>query len=72
MLRLMGLPPVGAFPDVTLESDDVGLLLRFSGAEGERMVDIPAWTLAGQDRETVELWLLATLQERGYRASLAG
>jgi hypothetical protein len=70
MLRLMGLPPPGAFPDVAVERDAAGLVLRFGGAGGERTVEVPLWTLEGQDPEAAQLSLLARLQELGYRASL--
>jgi hypothetical protein len=72
MLRLMGLPPPGAFPDVAVERDAAGLVLRFGGGAGdERTVEVPLWTLEGQDPEAAQLSLLARLQELGYRASLA-
>jgi hypothetical protein len=71
MLRLMGLPPPGAFPDVAVERDAAGLVLRFGGAGDERTVEVPLWTLEGQDPEAAQLSLLARLQELGYHASLA-
>ncbi len=70
MLRLTGLPPRSAFPDVAVARDESGLELRFGGAGDERIVEVPMWTLEGQDPEAAQLSLLARLQELGYRASL--
>jgi hypothetical protein len=33
-------------------------------------MEIPLWTLEGQDVEAVELWLLTELQRRGYSVTL--
>jgi hypothetical protein len=46
------------------------LELRFGGAGETRSIEIPLWTLKGQDIESAELWLLAEIQERGYRVRL--
>ena len=54
MLRLTGLPPAS----------------RFGGADETTTVGIPLWTLKGQDIEAAQLWLLAELEQRGYRARL--
>ena len=70
MLRLTGLPPRTAFPDVAVQRDAAGLVLRFGGAGDERTVEVPLWTLEGQDPEAAQLSLLARLQELGYRATL--
>jgi hypothetical protein len=70
MLRLTGLPPAGRFPDALLAHDDEGLELRFGGAGDTRTIEIPLWTLEGEDVEEVELRLLAELQLRGYRVVL--
>ena len=70
MLRLTGLPPVSGFPNVAVERDGEGLVLRFGGAGAERTIEIPLWTLEGQDLETAQLSLLARLQDLGYRVSL--
>jgi hypothetical protein len=70
MLRLMGLPPVSGFPEVAVERDAAGLVLRFGGAGDERTIEVPLWTLEGQDPEAAQLSLLARLQELGYRASI--
>ena len=69
MLRLMGLPPVSRFPDAVLVQAEGYLELRFSGAEATTSIEIPLWTLEGQDVEAAELRLLAQLRERGYRVT---
>lgn len=70
MLRLTGLPPASRFPDAVLVRDVQHLELRFGGTGETRTVEIPLWTLAGQDIEATQLWLLAQLQQRGYRVAL--
>jgi hypothetical protein len=69
VLRLMGLPPPSRFPDVVLVQDEGRLELRFGGAGDTRTVEIPLWTLEGQDVEAAQLWLLAELRQRGYRVT---
>jgi len=44
--------------------------VHFGGAGDTRIVEIPLWTLEGQDVEAAQLWLLAELQHRGYRVTL--
>lgn len=70
MLRLTGLPPASRFPDVVLARGPAGFDLRFGGADETTTVGIPLWTLKGQDIEAAQLWLLAELEQRGYRARL--
>ncbi len=70
MLRLTGLPPASSFPDAVLMQDADRLELRFGGAGDTRTIEIPLWTLDGQDVEAAELWLLAELRRRGYRVTL--
>lgn len=70
MLRLMGLPPVSRFPDAALVQAEERLELRFSGAGATTSIEIPLWTLEGEDVEAAQLWLLAELRARGYRISL--
>ena len=71
MLRLTGLPPADRFPDAVLGQDDEGhLVLRFGGAGDTRIVEIPLWTLEGQDVEAAQLWLVAQLRQRGCRVTL--
>jgi hypothetical protein len=66
----MGLPPVSRFPDAVLGHGEGQLELRFGGAGDSKTVEIPLWTLEGQDVEAAQLWLLAELQHRGYRVTL--
>lgn len=66
----MGLPPASRFPDAVLTHADGSLELRFGGAGETRIVEVPLWTLEGDDLEAAQLWLLAELQQRGYRVTL--
>lgn len=66
----MGLPPASRFPDAVLIQGEGRLELCFGGAGDTRTVEIPLWALEGQDVEAAQLWLLAELEERGYRVSL--
>lgn len=70
MLRLTGLPPASRYPDAALIQYEAGLELRFGGAGDTRIIEIPLWTLEGQDVEAAQLWLLAELRQRGYRVTL--
>lgn len=70
MLRLTGLPPASRFPDAVLVHGEGHLELRFAGAGDTRTIEIPLWTLEGQDVEAAELWLLTELQRRGYTVTL--
>ena len=70
MLRLTGLPPAGRFPDATLRRHEDRLELRFDGMGEATTLEIPLFTLEGEDLEATQLRLLADLQQRGYRASL--
>jgi len=65
----MGLPPASRFPDVMLVQDEDRVELRFAGAGDTSTVEIPLWTLAGQDPERAQLLLLAELRRRGYRVT---
>jgi hypothetical protein len=53
-----------------LVHDGDRLELRFCGTGDTRTMEIPLWTLEGQDVEAVELWLLTELQRRGYSVTL--
>jgi len=53
-----------------LVQDADRLELRFGGAGDTRTIEIPLWTLDGQDVEAAELWLLAELRRRGYTVTL--
>jgi hypothetical protein len=66
----MGLPPASRFPDAVLTQDAAGFELRFSGTGDTTTIEVPLWTLEGQDVEAAQLRLLAELRQRGYRATL--
>jgi hypothetical protein len=52
-----------------LVQDEDRVELRFAGAGDTSTVEIPLWTLAGQDPERAQLLLLAELRRRGYRVT---
>ena len=64
-IRLTGLPSARTHPRVTLFTGEDGLALIFAGPAGERRLDVP-WAYLEGDRETIELRLLADLQQRGF------
>jgi hypothetical protein len=67
MLRLMGLPHVTRFPEVTVMRQDDCFQLLFHGGEYSRRVDVNLQYLEdADDLEGTELRLLARLQELGY------
>ncbi len=70
MLRLTGLPAARRFPDATLLRHEDRFELRFDGMGETTTIEIPLFTLEGEDLEAAQLRLLAALQQRGYRASL--
>ena len=65
-----GLSLVRRFSEALLLRGEERLELRFGDAGETRSIAIPLWTLEGQDIEPAGLWLLAELQERGYRVRL--
>ena len=67
---MTGLPPASRFPDAFLIQDDGRIELRFGGAGDTGTVEIPLWTLEGQDVEAAQLRLLAELRQLGYRVTL--
>jgi hypothetical protein len=67
MLRLMGLPSVGRFPKATVQRRPGRFELEFHGGEHTRFVDVDFRYLGEvEDYESVELDLLARLQQLGY------
>ena len=60
------MPSARTHPRVTLFTGEDGLALVFAGPAGERRLDVP-WAYIEGDRETIELRLLADLQQRGLR-----
>lgn len=68
MLRLMGLPHVARFPKATVTLHEGVIEILFQGGESVMCIEIPLWNLGRvDDLETVELSLLARLQQLGYQ-----
>lgn len=69
MLRLMGLPNVARYPEVTVTREEEGILICFAGRYyGEQTMSVPLKYFGAEDDETAELELLAQLQRIGYDA----
>ena len=66
-MRLMGLPNVDFYPEVTVTRNESYIALLFSGESGEQTVNVPLKYVGG-DAESAELWLLADLERMGYSA----
>ncbi len=66
MMRLTGLPPVACYPEATVMRDGEYIEIRFRGPDHEQVMGVPLKYVGG-DEEEAELWLLARLQEIGYR-----
>ncbi len=72
VLRLAGLPNVARYPEATVERDEEGIVIRFSGRYyGEQKMSVPLRYVGAEDHETAELELLAQLQRIGYNARRA-
>jgi hypothetical protein len=68
MIRLMGLPAVARYPEVSVTREDERLILRFGGLGDEQVMAVPLEYVGAEDEEAAELRLLAQLQRFGYRA----
>ncbi len=69
MIRLVGLPNVARYPEATVTRDEKGILILFSGPYyGEQEMSVPLKYVGAEDDETVELELLARLQQIDYDA----
>jgi hypothetical protein len=68
MIRLMGLPAVARYPEVSVTREDERLILRFGGLGNEQVMAVPLKYVGAEDEEAAELRLLAQLQQIGYRA----
>lgn len=67
LLRLTGLPNVARYPDATVTREEESILIRFAGRYyGEQTMSVPLEYVGAEDDETVELELLARLQQIGY------
>ena len=73
VIRLSGLPSVERYPLASVARVGTSLTIVFGGAKGSTRVDVPLDRLGPEeDEESVELRLLARLQELGYRVEQAG
>jgi hypothetical protein len=70
MLRLMGLPPRDRFPRVIVRRDARAVTLDFTGGGERRVVEVPLYTLDGDDPEAAQLRVAGRLRELGYAAEL--
>jgi hypothetical protein len=62
----MGLPTVARYPEASVVRNETIILIRFGGPYGQQKLSVPL-QYVGEDAETVELRLLARLQQIGYR-----
>jgi hypothetical protein len=62
----MGLPTVARYPEASVVRNETSILIRFGGPYGQQKLSVPL-QYVGEDAETVELRLLARLQQIGYR-----
>ena len=47
-MRLMGLPNVALYPEVTVIRDDTTILIRFGGRYGEQTMSVPLRYVGGK------------------------
>lgn len=65
-MRLTGLPNVARYPDAEVSRNAEAITITFSGPHGEQRMGVPLEYVGG-DEEAAELWLMARLQEMGYK-----
>ena len=65
-MRLTGLPNVARHPEAKVSRDDEAITILFGGLGPEQTMSVPLRYVGGDD-EAAELWLMARLQEIGYR-----
>ncbi len=65
-MRLTGLPNVARFPEAEVSRDGEAITILFGGLGPEQTMRVPLRYVGG-DEEAAELWLMARLQEIGYR-----
>jgi hypothetical protein len=65
-LRLTGLPNVARYPEAEVSRDEETITIRFGGLDQEQTMTVPLKYVGG-DEEAAELWLMARLQEIGYK-----
>ena len=65
-MRLTGLPGVARYPEAEVARGEEAISIAFSGSNGRQDVAVPLKYVGG-DEEAAELWLMARLQEMGYK-----
>ena len=65
-MRLTGLPNVARYPEAEVSRDGEAITIVFGGLGSEQSMVVPLRYVGG-DEEAAELWLMARLQEIGYR-----
>ena len=65
-MRLTGLPNVARYPEAEVSRDDSTITILFGGLGPKQTMSVPLRYVGG-DEEAAELWLMARLQEMGYR-----
>ncbi len=65
-MRLTGLPSVARYPEAEVFRDEEVITILFGGLGPEQTMTVPLKYVGG-DEEAAELWLMARLQEMGYR-----
>jgi hypothetical protein len=70
-LRLTGLPNVARYPEAEVSRDDEAITILFRGLGPEQTMSVPLRYVGG-DEEATELWLMARLQEIGYKVRRGG
>lgn len=65
-MRLTGLPNVARYPEAEVSRDEEMITIVFGGDGREQTMGVPLKYVGG-DEEAAELWLMARLQEIGYR-----
>ena len=66
-MRLTGLPNVARYPEAEVSRDEETITILFGGLGSEQTMTVPLKYVGGDDEEAAELWLMARLQEIGYR-----
>ncbi len=65
-MRLTGLPNVARYPEAEVSRNEESITILFGGLGREQIMTVPLKYVGG-DEEAAELWLMARLQEIGYR-----
>ncbi len=65
-MRLTGLPNVARYPEAEVSRDSESITIIFGGLGSEQAMTVPLKYVGG-DEESAELWLMARLQEIGYK-----